>query len=91
MGMMYFSIKNSGVVIFNFLYRSIGFIPSNYVKEKELLGLQQYEYVYLNSIKYFLKCNLFQLVRKRYVQATIGIFIKTRRQRGMFRCKKLFN
>lgn len=24
-------------------YRSIGYIPSNYVKEKELLGLQKYE------------------------------------------------
>ena len=26
-----------------FLSRSIGYIPSNYVKEKELLGLQKYE------------------------------------------------
>lgn len=31
--------------VFLFLYsRAIGYIPSNYVKEKELIGLQKYEY-----------------------------------------------
>jgi hypothetical protein len=29
---------------FSYHYRGIGYIPSNYVKEKELIGLQKYEY-----------------------------------------------
>lgn len=33
------------IVISDSPFRSIGYIPSNYVKEKELLGLQKYEYV----------------------------------------------
>lgn len=34
------AVKN---VMFVLIHREIGYIPSNYVKEKELLGLQQYE------------------------------------------------
>lgn len=30
---------------------NIGYIPSNYVKEKELLGLQKYEYVVIRHCK----------------------------------------
>lgn len=44
----FFKLKN-----FFFVCRSVGFIPSNYVKEKELLGLQQYEYVYQLIMKLF--------------------------------------
>lgn len=36
-----------------FCFRLIGFIPSNYVKEKELLGLQQYEYVLIFLLPLF--------------------------------------
>ena len=43
--------------------RSIGYIPSNYVKEKELLGLQRYEYVpaessYTNLCFFNVICNV---------------------------------
>lgn len=30
-----------------FYCRNVGYIPSNYVKEKNLLGLQKYEYAFL--------------------------------------------
>lgn len=35
-----FKNRNYVTILFD---RSIGYIPSNYVKEKELLGLQKYE------------------------------------------------
>lgn len=31
------------LIVIRLFFRSIGYIPSNYVKEKELLGLQKYE------------------------------------------------
>jgi len=30
-------------ILFKKIYSAIGYIPSNYVKEKEFLGLQKYE------------------------------------------------
>jgi len=40
-----YAVKNGlhKVIRRAFNCRSIGYIPSNYVKEKELLGLQKYE------------------------------------------------
>jgi len=36
-------------ILFKKCYSAIGYIPSNYVKEKEFLGLQKYEWVFLNT------------------------------------------
>lgn len=36
------SSSNLNIIIFNY-FSAVGYIPSNYVKEKEFLGLQKYE------------------------------------------------
>lgn len=39
----YIKVKLTSIRLLKQCFRHTGFIPSNYVKEKELIGLQQYE------------------------------------------------
>lgn len=55
------------------------------MKEKELLGLQQYEYVAIEiQFKTMLNWVCFQLVRERYVETTFRIAAEAGGQRGLF-------